>query len=296
MNTILYTLGLDDLFLQKKDLTNYKINYKKPLGEGVFGSVYPLVFRPIEERSVFSRLFPCTYDKIFTCKKEDSDTGLCVKIFHSFYSHIDLNQQINPYPIKSFFEPRIERELNQTLIEQDLTNIHFYEKGWYYQVKTEVHGVTLSEKEEVLLEKEEGYPIRKALFNFLKKLIECPVVEFGDLHRGNIFYTHTGEIEIIDGSIADQEDKVDARIQLKNFFLYTNLRYFFTNLFIDQMTQSVLNESEYTEELDQEYLTLVHLKTRNIDEQVNYVFENLKEPLDIESLKVKVRSVILANQ
>lgn len=39
MNTILYTLGLDDLFLQKKDLTNYKINYSNPIGKGCFGSV-----------------------------------------------------------------------------------------------------------------------------------------------------------------------------------------------------------------------------------------------------------------
>lgn len=247
MNKLLQLFDLDDLFLQKTNLRNYKIDYKNPLGKGFFGAVYPLVRRPIDERNFFSRLNPLLYDKEYPFKatEERSDTGLCVKIFNG-----------NMYTVRNH-GPKAETHLHEVLRENDLTKIKFYEKGINYQIKTKVNGTTLSDHKRALFHDKKGYPFRKGLFNFLKRLIKKNYIKFNDHKLDNLMLTSDGRIEIIDGRVISTGNEPAPELQLKNFFSEYCWKNTIPELLADHLKENILDGKEYNQEIDEEYLEQV---------------------------------------
>jgi len=173
---------------------DYKINYNKFLGSGVFGTVYEVVKRPENEKGYLPYFFPYVYDFIFLAneKKYFEKTNLCIKIsksaFRVLFENIDHPLPLRR-PIDSFFQSSEERKTNCLLQKHRLSKIKFYKTNSFYsQFKTLVNGHTFQfYLYGGYFTNNKQFKLRKAFVGFLNSILNAKI-SFKDLHSKNIMY------------------------------------------------------------------------------------------------------------
>ncbi|MGC1181803.1 hypothetical protein [Legionella sp.] len=189
-------------------LKDYKIDYNKCLGKGVYGSVFRVVLRPENEKGFWSSWFPYLYDYIYPVNSKPIDERskkYCIKIFKPaiqvLYENINHPLPLR-YPIESFYVHSEELKTNQILCKHGISGITFFNSASRYsQLKTRVRGKTLR----FYLDKgyfidPEQFELRESFVNFLRPLYKSNLV-FCDIHSKNLMYDKYRHCwEIIDGS------------------------------------------------------------------------------------------------
>ena len=204
---------------------NYKIDYNRCLGHGVYGNVYRLAVRPDNEKNFWSDWFPFVYDYIYRIGEKPDDEQskkYCVKIFKPALQVL-LENLDHPFPLQrvanSFSEPSVEIATNQTLRKHNMSEIMFFSSGRYSQFKTRVRGKTFR----YYLDKgyftdPEQYEFRKSFIQFLRSLYKSNLV-ICDMHPENLMYDkHRSCWEIIDGGIkeAKNDGSLDRYFDVSN--------------------------------------------------------------------------------
>jgi hypothetical protein len=192
-------------------LKDYKIDFNKCLGGGVFGNVYRVVLRPENEKGFWSNWFPHIYDyiyRVYSKPKDEESKKYCVKIFKPAIQILYENSD-HPLPLRrpldSLFGPSEERKTNQILNEKGITGITFFNtKSWYSQLKTRVRGKTLKfYLHSGHFYDPEQFVLRKSFVDFLRRLQRSNLA-LSDIHSNNLMYDkHRQCWEIIDGSVME---------------------------------------------------------------------------------------------
>ncbi|KTD78816.1 GNAT family N-acetyltransferase [Legionella waltersii] len=262
--------------LQKaKELTftHYKIDYSHPLGSGVFGTVYPLVQRPENEKGFFSYWFPYVYDWIYRPNPNDSKpTDYCVKVSKTSLRMVYENPT-HPFrfrlPWHSFFEAAKEEKTHQVLEKNGMTNIRFFKSpSVYAQIKTRVKGRTLHQNiENGAFTGQEGFRQRKSFVTLLR-LIKNPKFTFWDINESNIMYDEANQQwEIVDGIFNEIEDtKLEKRKDNLQFFLDNLLQSNAsdeTRHWLKALSEKARLDSDYTENDDESIRSLINRETSN---------------------------------
>jgi hypothetical protein len=193
-------------------LKDYKIDYSRCLGKGIYGSVYKVTLRPENEKGFWSYWFPYLYDYIYRVNgksNNDESKKYCIKIFKPAIQVLCENLD-HPLalqrPIQSFSEPSEEFKTNQILRKHEISGITFFNSDRYSQLKTRVRGKTLR----FYLDRgdfidPEQFEFRKSFVNFLQLLYKSNLA-ICDIHTKNLMYDkHRDCWEIIDGSVIEMD-------------------------------------------------------------------------------------------
>jgi ribosomal protein S18 acetylase RimI-like enzyme len=246
---------------KKLTFTDYKIDYSHPLGSGVFGTVYPLVQRPENEKGFFSYWFPYVYDWIYRPSPSDSKpSDYCVKVAKTSLRMVYENPT-HPFRFKlpwhSLFEAAKEEKTHRVLEKNGMTNIRFFKSpSLYAQIKTRVKGRTLHQNiEDGTFTSQEGYKQRKSFVAFLR-LIKNPKFTFWDINESNIMYDEPNQQwEIVDGIFNEVDDtKLEKRKDNLQFFLDNVLQSNAsdeTRHWLKALSEKARLDSDYTESDDE---------------------------------------------
>lgn len=242
-------------------LKDYKIDYNKCLGNGVYGSVYRVVLRPENEKGFWSNWFPHLYDYVYRVHSKPNDEEskkYCIKIFKPMIQVLYENSN-EPLPLRrpidSLFEPSIERKTNQILRESGISGITFFNsKSWYSQLKTRVRGKTLKfYLDNGHFDDPEQFVLRKSFVDFLR-LLHKSNLAFCDIHAKNLMYDkHRHCWEIIDGSVM-KFDSNGLEMDYEDISSMIFSLFFESNPNIANLFKIVKDDLEYTLEKDQELL------------------------------------------
>lgn len=205
--------------------TDYKIDYSHPLGSGVFGTVYPLIERPEEEKGIFSYWCPYLYDWIYREPQKEHEPGqFCVKVSKSSLRMVYENPNHScryRLPWHSLFEGKKEKQSNQVLKRHGMSNITFFKSdSLYSEFKTRIHGNTLHHYlSNGSLVNPCEYTLRKRFVDFMQ-LLKSPKFTFWDLNENNLMYDEMRQQwEIIDGIFNEVTDtKIEAHSDNLLFF------------------------------------------------------------------------------
>jgi len=233
----------------------YKIDYRHPLGAGVFGTVYPLVRRPEDEKGIFSYWCPYLYDWLFSVPDERLETSeYCVKVCQSSIRMVYENPTHScrfRLPWHSLFEGTKERKTNKVLKKHGMSNITFFRSdSLYAEFKTLIHGHTLHH---YLMNGSFVAPaqfqLRKKFVDFMQQLKD-PKFTFWDLSEHNLMFDERRQQwEVIDGIVNEVSDsKIPPHED--------NLQFFHQQLLqsdIDMKTRQVLDHLLEMAERDVEY-------------------------------------------
>ncbi|WED43365.1 hypothetical protein [Legionella cardiaca] len=240
---------------------DYKIDYSRPLGEGVFGTVYPVVPRPENEKGIFSYLFPYVYDWLFRSGSFGTEPGqYCVKIAKTSLRMIYENPS-HPFRFKlpwhSFFEAAKEKNTNQVLQKNGMTNIRFFKTNSFYaQFKTRVNGRTLHHYlEDETFISPDAFILRKSFVDFMRS-INHPKFTFWDIHEYNLMYDELNQQwEIVDGIFNEVgETTGEKQKDNLNFFLANLLQSTVShevNYWLESLANFAREQTEYTKSDDQ---------------------------------------------
>lgn len=240
-------------------LWNYKIDFNRHLGEGKFGNVYALVPRPVHEQNYFTYCFPYIYDSWFIADQsyEDEETNkYCIKIFKC-----SLN---TPSTEISILSPYWEIKTNELLKSNHLTQLEFFEGGFYSQIKTRVIGNTLSHyiKNQYFLNPN-NYFLRASFVKFIYSIAQARHLSFWDLKPANIMFDENKYCwEIIDGEINKERFfPCNETIQLGCLCRWKadgkHHEYLFEQLFEKG------NIGEYSQEIDEKILEETWSRSKN---------------------------------
>jgi hypothetical protein len=202
---------------EKISLANYKIDYSRRLGSGVYGTVYAIAPRPENEKGFFSANFPFIYDYLFPVTQAYSSEQYCVKSFHSMlritWENLDKDWSLER--VKMIWnQPADERNTHATLSRHGLTQLQFFEGNNHFQLKTRVKGKTFRQYiEEKSFTNLDQFILRKSFIDFLR-LMQKPKLKFNDIHQNNIMYDEKNHCwEIIDGEITESKQADDKNDQ-----------------------------------------------------------------------------------
>ncbi|KTD25419.1 Uncharacterised protein [Legionella lansingensis] len=241
---------------------DYKIDYNKCLGSGVFGTVYEVVPRPENEKGFFSYWFPYAYDYLFRVGPIDREPSqYCVKISKTALRIVYENPN-HPFRYRlawhSLFEAAKEEKTNGVLRKYSLSNICFFKTNSIYsQFKTQVHGKTLHDYiEKGIFVSSEQFMLRKSFVDFLHK-IKNPKFTFWELHENNLMYDEQNNCwEIVDGIFNEIDDtNIEKRKDNLRFFLDHLLQSSASkevHYWLEALVENAYNDDVYTEKQDEE--------------------------------------------
>lgn len=243
---------------------DYKIDYKRCLGEGTYGAVYELARRPDDERNCWATTFPYIYDYFYPASQDSEPVeDYCVKIFKSsirvMFEIARSDDRFLLFAYKSLFAPTQEKHANETLREHNLSTITFYNSSsMYAQFKTKVTGQTFLKIlwDELLLEPS-NFMMRKSLVDFISTAEEEKLF-FADMTPSNIMYDEIhSRWEIIDGAVSETNDSFeyeDASSILSIARCFYNRKNHPMYVLLKLLEQAVNANQEYTEETDAKIL------------------------------------------
>lgn len=201
---------------EEVSLSTVKIDFKHLLGCGLYGQVYPLVNRPINERSWFMKHFTLVYDLSHRPKAGEEQTDYCIKIFKPIpYVLAKIayftarNYLSNPYQlaVDSFSTKNQEYNSHKLLERYRLTSMKFYAGGgWWGQIKTKITGKTLEDycaTKEFLAK--DSFQLRVQLYHFFLNISMSPLTYF-DVHARNLMFSEQNhQWLIVDGTVQEPE-------------------------------------------------------------------------------------------
>ncbi len=234
---------------------NYKIDYNRCLGSGVFGTVYAVVDRPENEKGFFSYWMPYAYDYVFRADISPQESSpYCVKISKTAIRMVYENPT-HPFRFKlpwhSFFEGAKEQKTNEVLRKNSISKICFFKSNSFYsQFKTRINGNTLHHyiTGGIFLEPAQ-FAMRKSFVDFMQ-LIKNPKFTFWELHENNIMFDEKNKRwEIVDGIFNETDNTKLNKTS-------DNLTFFLAHLFQSNVTPKIeywLKELSEAAKLEKEY-------------------------------------------
>lgn len=248
--------------------SDYKINFNKCLGDGMVGTVYEVVRRPMHENGQIASVCPYLYDRIHPVDEARKiETDLCVKISKTTFRLFFYNPfAVLRNPLILFYEAKEERNLNRMLQRLGATSIKFYHAGdCHAQFKTRVYGHNFAYhlRKRSFLDPAQ-FEFRKAFVGLLRT-VSRPEFNVDDLHANNLMYDERKKLwEVVDGKLSGFTHEGDSKESKIFSFLFwacmlppkddripesceRSLQMLF-----GELTKAAVDEADYTIEIDRE--------------------------------------------